>query len=92
MASGQLRRMLAGQQQESVTAAINAEFDALIGLVSRELDRSAQAAREAADEELAGLDRLLADAAARLGGTGSTEIGSTAPWAVQDEGTGLRHG
>jgi hypothetical protein len=104
MASGQLRRMLAGpQQQESVAAAINAEFDALIGLVSRELDRSAQAARDAADEQFAALDRLLADAAARLSGqasgtqmagtgTGSTEIGSTAPWAVEDEGTGLRHG
>jgi len=102
MASGQLRRLLAGQQQqESVATAINAEFDALIGLVSRELDRSAQAAREAADEQFAALDGLLAGAAARLSaqtawpgttGAGSTEIGSTAPWAVQDEGTGLRHG
>ena len=106
MASGQLRRLLAGPQQaESVTAAINAEFDALIDLVTRELDRSAHAAREAADEQFAALDRLLTDAAARLGGetarpggaetdsteTGGTETGTTAPWAVQDEGTGLFH-
>jgi hypothetical protein len=111
IASGQLRRLLAGpQQQESVTAAINAEFDALVDLVNRELDRSAHAAREAADEQFAELDRLLADAAARLGGTaarpggtetggavmdgtgtGSTETGTTAPWAVRDEGTGLLH-
>jgi hypothetical protein len=93
-----------------VTAAINAEFDALVDLVNRELDRSAHAAREAADEQFAELDRLLADAAARLGGTaarpggtetggavmdgtgtGSTETGTTAPWAVRDEGTGLLH-
>jgi hypothetical protein len=69
MASGQLRRLLAApQQQESVTAAINAEFDALIDLVTRELDRSAHGARDAADEQFAALDRLLAGAAARLAG------------------------
>ena len=90
MASGQLRRLLAApQQQESVTAAINGEFDALVDLVSRELDRSAHAAREAADEQFAALDRLLADAAARLAGQPGDpgRAGGTQARGTQEDGT-----
>jgi hypothetical protein len=83
MASGQLRRVFGGpQQEEAVTAAINAEFDALVDLVSRELDRSADAAHQAAQEQFDELDRLLAEADA---GLADPDDRSPAPWAAHEE-------
>jgi hypothetical protein len=83
MASGQLRRVFGGpQQEEAVTAAINAEFDALVDLVSRELDRSADAAHQAAQEQFDELDRLLAEAVGRLD---DPDDRSPAPWAAHEE-------